>query len=156
MGNIIRVGIGGMGIGQGTDQIFTVVGSCIAIMLYDKKVKIGGMIHIMLGYSRKERENPTKYADTGIPYLVRSLVQQGASASHLVGAKIAGAGEMFSVDPKRNVAINNTKDVQDLLIANQIKLIASDCGGKKGRRVTFFLETGKIHVHVQGGNEYYL
>ena len=151
MGELIRVPIAGIGIGHRDDILFTVVGSCVAIMLYDKKYAIGGMIHIVLGYSKNREEPPAKYADTGIPYLIQKMTQQGASAHRLKAAKITGGGEMFEVLNSRNsVSRKNIRDVQEVLAQHGITIIASDLGGKTGRRVSFDVATGKVNVIVGG------
>lgn len=64
MSNYIRVAMAESGVGKAGDTLFTVVGSCIAIMLYDKKVQVGGIVHIMLSNSRGKTDNPSKYVDT--------------------------------------------------------------------------------------------
>ena len=151
MGQVIRVPIAGSGVGQKGDTLFTVVGSCVAIMFYDKKHAVGGMIHVMLGYSKDRKDNPAKYADTGIPFLIRLMAQNGAGAHRLVGAKIAGGGEMFDVlNTENSVSRNNVRDVKEILEEHKIRVIAEDCGGKAGRRVTFDITTGQVVVEMQG------
>lgn len=151
MGEMIRVPIAGAGVGHSDDVLFTVVGSCVAIMLYDKKYAIGGMIHIVLGYSKNRQEPPAKYADTGIPYLIEMMTQQGASAHRLKAAKITGGGEMFEVLNQRNsVSRRNIRDVHELLEHHDIQVISSDLGGTTGRRVSFDVATGKVNVVMTG------
>ncbi len=151
MGKIIRVPIAGAGVGSHGDTLFTVVGSCVAIMLFDKKHHIGGMVHIMLGYSNQRKDNPAKYADTAIPYLIRLMAQRGAAPHRLVGAKISGGGEMFPVaNPEQSVSRNNVKAVKALLAEHKIRVISEDTGGKTGRRISFDLVTGRVMVSMQG------
>lgn len=151
MGDFVRVPIGGMGLGKRDDKIYTVLGSCVAIMLYDKPNKIGGMIHVMLPYSRGKTDSYPKYADTGIPYLIEQLVSFGAVREHLQGAKVTGGSEMFQViDQKTNVSVLNVKATQETLKSLNIKVIASDFGGVSGRRVEFDVNTGKVEVRIEG------
>lgn len=154
MGRIIRVPIAGIGVGHSGDTLFTVVGSCVAIMLYDKKHAIGGMVHVMLGYARNQRDNPAKYADTGVPYLMRNMAQQGAATHRLIAAKISGASEMFDVlNQENSVSRNNVRDVQEVLAKRNIKIIATDCGGTTGRRISFDIQTGQVTVSMQGRSD---
>ncbi|MGK5095157.1 chemotaxis protein CheD [Deltaproteobacteria bacterium TL4] len=150
MGQIIRVSIGGAEIGRKDDRLFTVVGSCVAIMLYDKKCQIGGMVHIMLGYANGRTDNPGKYADTGTRYLIQKMVKAGAANHRLTGAKIAGGGEMFENYSKDlNVSASNVKAVHEVLAQHNIKIIAADCGGSSGRRITFDVGTGKVLIEAK-------
>lgn len=151
MSEIIRVPIAGTGVGKGNDRLYTVVGSCIAIMLYDKKFRIGGLVHIMLGYSHGQTDNPSKYADTAVPYLIKEMVAMGAAEHRLAAAKIAGGGEMFeSLQGEGSVSRTNIAAVQDILPRHGIRIIASDLGGTMGRRITFDVATGRVYVQIQG------
>lgn len=148
MSSVIRVPIAGIALGRGPDTMTTVLGSCLAIMLYDKSIQLGGMIHIMLGYAHGKTDNPSKYADTGIPYLMNQMIKQGASKKHLTGCKITGGSEMYpSQDASLSVSVNNIKAVHILLDLNEIQIISSDCGGSTARRVQFDLSDGKVYVH---------
>lgn len=142
--------IAGYAVGQQKDVLYTVVGSCVAIMLYDPVKKIGGMIHIMLGYAKNDGTVPSKYADTGIPFLISKMIEAGASAKHLKGAKIVGGGNMFkATSGEMNVALQNVQAVRHELGKRDIKIIQEDCGGRTGRRVLFFLATGKLEIESQ-------
>ena len=60
------------------DILKTVVGSCIALCLWDKNTNMGGMVHIMMPYSinfkitRKE-----KFADLAVDYLLDEMKRSG-------------------------------------------------------------------------------
>ncbi len=152
MGKIIRVAIADLGIAKANDQLFTVVGSCIAIMLYDKVKHIGGMLHIMLGYSKERKDNICKYADSGIPYLIQCLVKSGAGRHRIQGAKIAGGAILLGKSDEYNIAEENRVATHKVLQTSDIEVIASDCGGDFGRRITFDIATGR--VKVESGNGY--
>lgn len=150
-GEIIRVAIADAKIGKEPDQLFTVVGSCIAIMLYDKVKKIGGMIHIMLGYAKGREDNVCKYVDTGIPFLLQLLQQRGAVRHRIKGAKIAGGAILLAKTDDYNIATENLSATHRVLQQHGIQVIASDCGGNISRRITFDLSTGEVHVESQNG-----
>ncbi|MBU3917783.1 chemotaxis protein CheD [bacterium] len=151
MGKIIRVAIADLGVAKADDRLFTVVGSCIAIMLYDKVKRIGGMLHIMLGYSRQRQDNICKYADSGIPYLIDCLVKSGAGRQRIQGAKIAGGSVMLAKTDQHNIAVENRIATYNVLQKHDIKVIASDCGGDFGRRITFDTATGKVQIESRNG-----
>lgn len=150
---IIRVAIADLGVGAAKDQLFTVVGSCIAIMLYDKVKRIGGMVHIMLGYSKGRTDNICKYADTGIPMLVQSMVANGAARYRIQGAKIAGGAVLLAKQDEHNIAKENFEATHLVLKNLGIKVIASDCGGDFGRRISFDLATGRVEVESHSGHK---
>ena len=57
-----------MKMAQGSGMLITyALGSCIGICLYDQKIKLAALIHIMLPLNMEPgRKNTMKYADTGI------------------------------------------------------------------------------------------
>ena len=64
------------------DEIKTyALGSCIAVMLYDKKAKIAGMIHIALPdsavNSEKAQSLPGYFVNTGLPLLLTEFKKLG-------------------------------------------------------------------------------
>ena len=148
---MIRVSIADAQVGRDSDQIYTVVGSCIAVMLYDMKSRTGGMLHLMLDYHKGRQDNPCKYADSGIPYLIEQMVGRGARRGHLQGAKIAGGALMLQLGGEQNVARSNHAAVLQVLKTLGIQIIATDCGGSYSRRITFDTASGKVLVESQQG-----
>lgn len=150
-GEIVRVAIADAKTAKNPDQLFTVVGSCIAIMLFDKINKIGGMIHIMLGYSKGRDDNICKYVDTGVPFLLQMLQKNGAVRRRIQGAKIAGGAILLGKSDDFNIAEENLSATHGVLRKHGIQVIASDCGGNLSRRISFDLSTGKVRVESQNG-----
>ena len=69
MEQIIKVGMADLNIAKAPGILTTLgLGSCVAIALYDRKQKIGGLAHIMLPSSKniKRNENKAKFADTAV------------------------------------------------------------------------------------------
>lgn len=149
--HIVRVSIGDAKVASNGHILYTVLGSCIAVMLYDSQKKIGGMVHIMLGYSDGRKDGVDKYADTGIPHLIEMMRQKGASKDRLTSAKIAGGAQMFQMGSDiLNVSRDNIKAVQEILNKLSLQVIATDCGGTAGRRVSFDTQNGKVSIQMQG------
>ena len=74
------------------------LGSCVGVTLYDSVVKVGVMGHIFLpkrrGSDNSAAAAPGKYADTGIPAMVKEALNLGAQKSRLQ-AKVAGGANLF-------------------------------------------------------------
>jgi len=100
---VIRVKIGGLEVAKSPEVLETLLGSCVALMLYDKGKKIGGMAHIMLPYTNDPNvKDPGKYANTAVPALITKMITLGARPNKLV-AKIAGGAAMFKTSNTINV-----------------------------------------------------
>lgn len=151
MSNIIRVGMADLNICKAPDTIITVgLGSCIGLTLYDPVLKIGGMVHYMLPDSTvmANNSNIAKFADTGIPELLKRVTRAGANRGRLV-AKIAGGAKMFEVAQMSSIGgigARNAMAAKQILSKLNIKLIAEDTGLNYGRTVELHCDTGDFYI----------
>lgn len=138
-------------IAKSPDALMTTgIGSCVAVCLYDRMSKIGGLAHIMLPCNTMQDMNMCgKYADTGLEALIRLMSQNGAAKSGLT-AKIVGGASILT--PARQAAITVGKDnidrVKSNLASRNINITAEDIGGSLGRSVVFYTETGIVEITI--------
>ena len=147
----ITVGMADLNICRAQDVLITVgLGSCIGLTLYDPVNKIGGMVHYMLPDSHitANNGNIAKFADTGIPELLKRITLAGANRSRLI-AKIAGGAKMFGVNQMSNIGSigeRNAAAAKQILNELNIKLVAEDTGLNYGRTVELHCDTGDFHI----------
>ena len=152
MAEVIKVGIADLNVCRPPDMITTIgLGSCVGIAIRDKQSKIGGLVHVMLPNSKevKSNANLAKFADTGIPELVRRLEKMGAMRSRMV-AKIATMFSFQSKSELTGIGDRNVAATKVALKALGIPILAEDCGANYGRTVTFNPETGDYEVKAVG------
>ncbi|NLJ74843.1 MAG: chemotaxis protein CheD [Firmicutes bacterium] len=131
------------------------LGSCVGVTLYDSVAKVGVMGHIFLPTSRGSNgstiTSPGKYADTGIPALIEQAVKLGAQKRRLV-AKIAGGANLFPNLNLNSVSIGeqNIAAVIKNLSNHNIPIVGKDVAGNHGRKMRFFVETGRVCVTAIG------
>ena len=75
-------------------QIRTILGSCVAICLWDSHQHIGGMNHFLLPVSSEGHPATTRFADVATKTLLDKLRALGCRVPHLQ-AKIFGGSSMF-------------------------------------------------------------
>lgn len=147
--SIITVGISDLAVSKSPDVIVTyALGSCVGICLYDDKLCIGGLAHIMLPSSKEvsiDVDNYKKYADTGIALLLKELSDAGANLNRLT-AKIAGGAQMFASSKIMSIGDRNVKAVKQILANYNIQIIAQQTGQNFGRTVYFDMATGNVEV----------
>jgi len=122
------------------------IGSCLAIMLYDPRSRVGGLAHVLLpdeSFSRM-KENPKKFADSAICWLIEETVNQGANRKALK-AKIAGGASLFT-SIKDPIGKENLIRAKDTLAKERVVLVAEEVGGTRGRSVMFETATGITRV----------
>ena len=155
MAELVKVGMADYKVGRAPSILISYgLGSCIGVSLYDPTTKVGGLLHIMLPDSRQSKttENPAKFADTGMPLMLKDVLGLGASKTRLV-AKMAGGAQMFAFQNKTdltNVGQRNVDAVKAVLAELKIPILASDTGLNFGRTVEFYPETGDYIIKAVG------
>lgn len=140
-----------MKIAQSPKVIKTSLGSCVGVVLYDSKQKVGGMLHLMLPNCNDRDGKPGKYADTGIPLLLDLLVNKAKSKKNALTAKIFGGAKMFSVSSEVfDIGKANIEETEKILGQFGIKILSSRVGGTKGHQITLDTETGIVQSRIFG------
>lgn len=149
---VIKVGIAEMNIARAPDSIVTLgLGSCVGVTLYDERAKVAGMIHVMLPtveLARGSLVNKAKFADSGMPELLKMVLQAGA-VKHRLKAKMAGGAQMFNFADKSDKLSIGQKNIEACKIALQqlgIPLLFEDTGGNYGRTIEIFADTGVLEI----------
>lgn len=150
----LTVGIADAKLAQNGGKLITyALGSCIGICLYDSRLKLAALVHIMLPLNMETgRKNPLKYADTGIVEALRMMEAKGAMRSRMT-AKIAGGAKMFEMSGKGgigNIGQRNIESVHMVLKRERIALVAEDVGGTVARTLSFDSATGMASIQSYG------
>jgi len=149
--NIITVGVGDLKITRAPNQLKTLLGSCIGIVLYDHKINVGGILHVMLPKRACNDSKITKYADTGLPYFISQLIKNGGASKGNLCAKIFGGAKMFETKGTFiNIGESNEDEVRRILREEGIKIVASKTGGTKGYNILFDVTTGNVTCRIFG------
>ena len=148
--NEIRVKVADYAVaGDGT--ISTIgLGSCVAIVLYDATVRVGGLAHVLLPNQEMSRDksNPAKFPSTAVPLVMEEMQRRGASIDR-IRAKIVGGASMFgSLMPSGgiNIGERNVVAVREVLADVNIPIVAEDTGSDYGRSVFLHLNDGRVEV----------
>ncbi|MEW6685097.1 MAG: chemotaxis protein CheD [Candidatus Edwardsbacteria bacterium] len=157
----VKVKIADFRIGMSPEILATsALGSCLAIILYDAKKKIGGLAHVMLpDFSLcKDKDNPAKFPVSAIDAMVEEMKKKGTNIKDIT-AKLVGGANMFANVIRRevgtmNIGERNIRQAKEHLQKREIPLVSEDTGGDYGRSLEFYLETGLVIVKsVRMGNK---
>ncbi len=149
---MVNVGIADLNVVKDPEVVATyALGSCVGICLYDAELKIAGLAHIMLPWSKEataSTDNMRRYADTGITELIQKMVSAGAKKYRLT-AKIAGGAQMFSTNSAVfNIGERNVEAVKKVLSTYNIPIIAEQTGQNFGRTVFFHADNGAMEIRA--------
>lgn len=126
----------------------TVLGSCIAVCLYDLEAKAGGMNHFLLPEGDGSDAGNVRYGANAMELLINGLLKKGARRNRLE-AKIFGGAKMMG--NLRNIGESNAKFAHRFLKDEDIPCLAESTGGTSARRIRFWPTTGLVRqLTVQG------
>jgi chemotaxis protein CheD len=129
--------------------ISTVLGSCVAVGLFDPLTRAGGLNHFMLpgevGKIDLIKSPNAKYGMYAMELLINDLMKLGVKKSSL-SAKVFGGGSVlrFSGSAGSKIPGNNIDFAFEYLREEGIPVVASDVGGREPRKIFFFARSGKV------------
>jgi len=126
-------------------QIRTILGSCVAICIWDSQQCAGGMNHILLPASSGGHPATPRFADVATRTLLDKLQALGCRRSHLQ-AKIFGGASMFQKQDRHAVSLGtqNVAAALDLMKDAGIAVIVQETGGIRGRKIIFNTDDGIV------------
>lgn len=124
--------------------LVTVLGSCVAVCLWDKARGIGGMNHFVLP-SDRNGEKSTRYGDVAIDELEAGLVRLGCRITDLQ-AKVFGGAAVLPFAGGQTVGSNNVQLALERLRRDRIRITAQRTGGTVGQQIRFHTRTGEVFV----------
>ncbi|MEQ9362677.1 MAG: chemotaxis protein CheD [Leptospirales bacterium] len=156
-GKLIHVGVAEWRVARSPDALRTTLGSCVGVVLYCEKNRMGGMCHVLLGSAPAGKiVNKGKYARPAVLALAAELEREGIHPTDL-RARIFGGASMFEAGQSsfiQQIGPSNAKAVKDTLAEVQIPIVTEDLGGTSGRTITVFLDDGRILLRSNGKEKY--
>lgn len=126
----------------------TLLGSCVAVCLFDPQVKVGGLNHFMLPNIRRSSNDDVDSLLSGayaMEALLNALLQKGAKKARLQ-AKAFGGGTIINTSgPAMSIGLRNAEFAKEWLAREGIPLLASDFLGPWSRKVLFLPTTGDAY-----------
>jgi len=133
------------------------LGSCIALMLYDRKEKIGGLAYAMHAESSGlyRKFDPSKCVDTALDEMIEKMKDYGSTGKDLEGYLVGGACMFSSLEkkPAKNIGLQNVLAAEKAFNDRNISITARDTGDNYGRRVLFNIENGIVIVKSLHGEK---
>ncbi|NTV69784.1 MAG: chemotaxis protein CheD [Azonexaceae bacterium] len=123
----------------------TLLGSCVAVCLFDPQSRVGGLNHFMLPNIRRSSNDDVDSLLSGsyaMEALLNALLQKGAKKVRLQ-AKAFGGGTIINTSGQSmSIGLRNAEFTKEWLDRESIPLLASDFLGPWSRKVLFLPTTG--------------
>ena len=127
-------------------HVLTILGSCIAVCLYDERLKYGGINHYMLPWWNGNVMPTPKYGDVAIERLIEKMVSLGSYQEDLVAKIFGGAHQHTAVESGLGVGDRNIVTAEKILNMEGIPIISRNTGGDRGRRIVFHTHTNQVFM----------
>ena len=121
----------------------TVLGSCVAVCMFDPTTGVGGMNHYLLPGGAEADEQSLKYGVFAMELLVNGLLKSGARREAL-RAKLFGGGHL--TPGLRQIGVENVQIARTFLKTEGIPIERQSVYGTQGRRLHFHPVSGRARV----------
>jgi len=128
--------------------VTTVLGSCVAVCLWDPVRRIGGIAHYLLALWNGEGLPTPRFGNIAILRLVERLEQRGSRPSCLQAKVFGGASIHGNPSGFLSVGERNVWVAMDQLAALGIPVVAQHVGGSCGRKLVFHTRTGEVWMRL--------
>ncbi|HAO92999.1 MAG: hypothetical protein A2X93_00075 [Deltaproteobacteria bacterium GWC2_56_8] len=136
--------------------VHTVLGSCVAVLLYCPDLRSGAICHALLprphvrcafectSCSMDERDAMI-FVDGSVSLMLRRFEEHGAGPSRLV-AKVFGGASFTDLRGPASIGAKNARAAFCALERRGIRVTASETGGNIARKVLYLTHTGHAIV----------
>ncbi|HEV2292136.1 MAG TPA: chemotaxis protein CheD [Gemmatimonadales bacterium] len=125
----------------------TILGSCVAVCLWDARAGVGGMNHFLLPWEVENGISSPRYGNVAIRALIGRLETLGSRRTQLLAKVFGGASVIESAVPEsESLGARNVAFAVRALAEAGIPVISQDVGGTRGRKVYFRTDDGSAWV----------
>jgi chemotaxis protein CheD len=144
----ICIHIGGYHASREPAVIETLLGSCVAVCLYDSVARIGGMNHILLPgrADMKHFDNVARYAINAMELLINRIMHLGGQRLNLTAKVFGGANVLPAVSSEHGMGTKNSDFVIEFLQTEAISIVSQDVGGHDTRKIHFHTDSGEVFL----------
>jgi chemotaxis protein CheD len=153
---MVNVGIGEYHVSQNGDDVIKTygLGSCVAVLMYDRVQKAAGLLHVALPDSSvntgKAEKLPGYFVDTGLPHFLTKMQFQPNLRMHF-WIKLVGGANIMDTENRFDIGKRNVLAIKKMLWKSQLGIIAEDIGGSKSRTVSISVASGEVIISSGNG-----
>ena len=142
---IVRLRPGDIYFDPAPHRLVTLLGSCVAVCLWDRRLRMGGMTHSLLPRSIEGRCDRTgRGADAAVEELVRQMGAAGCRSVDMVAKMFGGFTALSSLRSRPSIGAANVESAVRALTALKIEVVAQEIRGEGGIVIYQNTETGEV------------
>lgn len=127
-------------------MVTTILGSCVAVCLFDSRLAYGGINHFLLPDRVGEQFSP-RFGSVACKRLLEQMLALGCDRCDLQAKVFGGASVLDAFRGNGpQLGARNVETALSMLAHEGIDVAATDVGGRFGRRLVYFTDTGTAWV----------
>jgi chemotaxis protein CheD len=128
-------------------EVTTILGSCVAVCLWDAGARIGGINHYLLPSFAGDGVASPRFGDISIKELLSALIAVGCDRRRFQAKLFGGACVLEAFRARKNhLGTQNVRTARELLATEAIPVVGEDVGGDRGRKLIFATGDGSAWV----------
>ncbi len=133
-------------------SITIILGSCVAVCLFNERLSVGGATHYLLPTLGSEGLASPRYGDVAIRRLLQELQQLGSRNKDLRAYVFGGASmlQAFRSGSSELIGDKNVELALEVLARESIVIEKRDTGGEQSRKITMRTDTGATTLKLIG------
>jgi chemotaxis protein CheD len=135
-------------VGPEPTTVTTILGSCVAVCLWDQARQIGGINHFMLPAAPGGGPPSPRFGDAAMKQLLDALSALGARPRSLQARVFGGACVLAAMRSESHLGKKNADVAMDFLTRAGIRIVEVDTGGNRGRKLIYRTDEGSACLNL--------
>jgi len=132
--------------------VTTILGSCVAVCLWDQELKYGGINHYMLPLWNGKGLASPKYGNIAIQKLFDRMIEMGCNKKNIKAKLFGGADILQTSSYQFNIGTRNIEIAYEYLKDLNLFVAGASVGGLYGRKILFDTYKGIVIQKYVGKN----
>lgn len=130
--------------------VSTILGSCVAVCLWDRRLGQGGINHFLLpDWTNGSGAASPRFGNVALEELIERILEMGSRREDLAAKVFGGACVLESFRRREgHLGSANVALARRFLAQVGIQVVAEDVEGTRGRRVMYHTDTGDAWVKL--------
>jgi chemotaxis protein CheD len=124
-------------------RVSTILGSCVAVTIFNQRLKTGAICHALLP-TNPNGHDAFRYVDSAIAYMLYKFEALGITRNEMELKLLGGADVLERTNTSQSVGQKNIETALEIIEQENLNLAVSDTGGSLGRKIHFYTHTGKV------------
>jgi chemotaxis protein CheD len=124
--------------------VSTILGSCVAVCLWDEVAGLAGINHYLLPSApTRSVQSDLRYGRTATERLIETMTARGGAVDRMVAKVVGGASVLGAfTGARKSIGDTNIAVAREVLERHRITVVAEQTGGQRGRKLLFHTGNG--------------